>query len=112
MFVFLPIEKETKETIVNSAVQLINWDCNPWSKYFVNLVFLTLDTDITPIIPALEKVLDNSISQSMEDFNFKTITDNFSMLMCEYPLRTPDQFALIVRSLIIQEWSALSLNPN
>lgn len=55
-------------------------------------------------IPTLENVLDNSIIQSVEYFYFKTITDNFSMLMCEYPLQTPDKFTLIIQSLIIQEW--------
>ena len=50
--------------------------------------------------------------ESVGDFNFKTVTDEFSELMYEYPFRLPAKFALIIRSLITQEGLALSLNPN
>ncbi|MFM7192926.1 MAG: AarF/ABC1/UbiB kinase family protein, partial [Microcystaceae cyanobacterium] len=52
------------------------------------------------------------MGQSVRDFNFKTITDEFSELMYEYPFRVPAKFALIIRSLVTQEGSALSLDPN
>ncbi|MGF1537362.1 MAG: AarF/ABC1/UbiB kinase family protein, partial [Elainellaceae cyanobacterium] len=43
---------------------------------------------------------------------FKTITDQFSELMYEYPFRVPAKFALIIRSLVTQEGLALSLNTD
>ena len=101
-----------KETIASAVVQLINSDYQALAKDFVNLGFLTPDTDIQPIIPALEKVLGKAIGESVSDFNFKTITDEFSEIMYEYPFRLPAKFALIIRSLITQEGLALSLNPN
>jgi predicted unusual protein kinase regulating ubiquinone biosynthesis (AarF/ABC1/UbiB family) len=103
---------ETKETIASSVVQLINKDYEALAKDFVTLGFLTPDTDINPIIPALEKVLGNAVNQSVGNFNFKTITDDFSELMFNYPFRVPAQFALIIRSLVTQEGLALSLNPD
>ncbi|MGK7941090.1 MAG: ABC1 kinase family protein [Crocosphaera sp.] len=106
------LEEDTKETIASSVVQLINQDYNALARDFVQLGFLTSDTNIQPIIPALEKVLGNAIGQSVGDFNFKTITDDFSQLMYEYPFRVPAKFALIIRSLITQEGLALSLDPN
>lgn len=106
------LEEETKETIASSVVQLINQDYQGLADDFVKLGFLTSDTDIKPIIPGLEKVLGNAISQSVGNFNFKTITDDFSELMYEYPFRVPAKFALIIRSLITQEGLALSLDPN
>ncbi|WP_041934048.1 ABC1 kinase family protein [Gloeothece verrucosa] len=106
------LEEETKETIASSVVQLINRDYQALAEDFVKLGFLTADTDIRPIIPALERVLGNAIGQSVGDFNFKTITDDFSELMYEYPFRVPAKFALIIRSLITQEGLALSLDPN
>ncbi|CCQ59815.1 ABC1 kinase family protein [Crocosphaera watsonii] len=104
------LEENTKETIASSVVQLINQDYNALARDFVQLGFLTPDTDIDPIIPALERVLGNAIGQSVGDFNFKTITDDFSELMYEYPFRVPAKFALIIRSLITQEGLALSLD--
>jgi predicted unusual protein kinase regulating ubiquinone biosynthesis (AarF/ABC1/UbiB family) len=104
------LEEETKETIASSVVQLINRDYLALASDFVKLGFLTPDTDIQPIIPALEKVLGNAIGQRVADFNFKTITDDFSELMYDYPFRVPAKFALIIRSLITQEGLALSLD--
>ena len=93
-------------------VELINQDYQAVAQDFVNLGFLTPDTDITPIVPALERVLGNAIGQSVGKFNFKTITDDFSELMFDYPFRIPAKFALIIRSLITQEGLALTLDPN
>lgn len=106
------LEEETKETIVSAVIDLINKDYSELAKKFVKLGFLTPETDITPIIPALERVLGDAVGQSVRDFNFKTITDSFSELMFDYPFRVPAKFALIIRSLVTQEGLALTLNPN
>lgn len=106
------LEQYTKETIASCIVYLINQDYAELAKNFVKLGFLTPDTDIRPIIPALESVLGKAIGESVSNFNFKTITDQFSELMYEYPFRVPAKFALIIRSLVTQEGLALTLNPN
>ena len=106
------LEQYTKETIAASIVHLINKDYAELAKNFVKLGFLTPDTDITPIIPALEVVLGEAMGESVRNFNFKTITDQFSELMYDYPFRVPAKFALIIRSLVTQEGLALTLNPN
>ncbi len=105
------LTQHTKETIAGSVVHLINKDYLALTDDFVKLGFLTPDIDISPIIPALERVLGNAIGESVSNFNFKTITDEFSELMFEYPFRIPAQFSLIIRSLVTQEGVALSLNP-
>ncbi len=106
------LTQHTKETIAGSVVHLINKDYLSLTDDFVQLGFLTPDVDISPIIPALERVLGNAIGESVGNFNFKTITDEFSELMFLYPFRIPAQFSLIIRSLVTQEGVALSLNPN
>ncbi|GAB4191841.1 MAG: AarF/ABC1/UbiB kinase family protein [Coleofasciculaceae cyanobacterium] len=106
------LEQYTKETIASSVVYLINKDYAELAENFAKLGFLTPDTDITPIIPALEEVLGEAMGESVRDFNFKTITDQFSELMYDYPFRVPAKFALIIRSLVTQEGLALTLNPN
>jgi predicted unusual protein kinase regulating ubiquinone biosynthesis (AarF/ABC1/UbiB family) len=105
------LTQHTKETIAGSLVHLINKDYLSLTDDFVKLGFLTPDIDISPIIPALERVLDNAIGESVSNFNFKTVTDEFSELMFQYPFRIPAQFSLIIRSLVTQEGVALSLNP-
>ncbi|MFN5515199.1 MAG: ABC1 kinase family protein [Cyanobacteriota bacterium] len=106
------LETVTKETIASSIVQLINKDYQALADDFVKLGFLAPKTNIQPIIPALEKVLGSAMGQSVRDFNFKTITDEFSSLMYDYPFRVPAKFALIIRSLVTQEGLALTLDPN
>ena len=106
------LEESAKETLVDAVVHLINKDYVDLAHDFVKLGFLTPDTDIQPIVPALEAVLGDVLGESVKDFNFKTITDRFSELMYEYPFRLPAKFALIIRSLVTQEGLALTLNPN
>ncbi len=106
------LDESGKESLVDAVVHLINKDYIELAKDFVKLGFLTPDVDILPIVPALESVLGNIIGESVRDFNFKTITDQFSTLMYDYPFRIPAKFALIIRSLVTQEGLALTLNPN
>jgi predicted unusual protein kinase regulating ubiquinone biosynthesis (AarF/ABC1/UbiB family) len=101
-----------KETLVDSVVHLINKDYVDLAADFVKLGFLAPNTDIWPIVPALELVLGDMMGESVADFNFKTITDKFSELMYDYPFRVPAKFALIIRSLVTQEGLALTLNSN
>ena len=106
------LEEETKETIASSIVHLLNQDYHRLAEDFVFLGFLAPNTKIEPILPALEQVLGNAMGESVKNFNFKTITDQFSELMYEYPFRVPAKFALIIRSLITQEGLALTLDPD
>lgn len=106
------LEETTKETLVDALVHLVNKDYTDLAEDFVKLGFLAPKTNIAPIVPALEAVLGNAIGKNVGDINFKTITDEFSELMYEYPFRVPAKFALIIRSLVTQEGIALTLNPN
>jgi predicted unusual protein kinase regulating ubiquinone biosynthesis (AarF/ABC1/UbiB family) len=106
------LDETAKENLVDALVHLVNKDYSDLAVDFVALGFLTPDTDIGLIIPALEAVLGNAIGKNIGEFNFRTITDQFSGLMYEYPFRIPAKFALIIRSLVTQEGIALTLNPN
>ncbi len=106
------LDEITKETLAVSVVHLINKDYYALAQDYIQLGFLTPDVNIIPIVPALERVLGNAMGESVGNFNFKTITDDFSELMYEYPFRVPAKFALIIRSLVTQEGLALSLDPN
>ncbi|HTL89232.1 MAG TPA: AarF/ABC1/UbiB kinase family protein [Leptolyngbya sp.] len=106
------LEEESKETLVDAIVHLINKDYLDLAQDFVKLGFLAPGTDIYPIVPALESVLGDIMGESVSNFNFKTITDRFSELMYDYPFRVPAKFALIIRSLVTQEGLALTLDPN
>jgi hypothetical protein len=54
-------------------------------------------TDITPIVPALEKIWADSLGQSMASFNFRTVTSKFNELVYQYPIRIPERYSLVIR---------------
>jgi predicted unusual protein kinase regulating ubiquinone biosynthesis (AarF/ABC1/UbiB family) len=106
------LDQQAKESLVDAVVHLINKDYEDLANDFISLGFLAPGTNIMPIVPALESVLGNALGESVRDFNFKTITDQFSELMFDYPFRVPAKFALIIRSLVTQEGLALTLDPD
>ena len=59
--------------------------------------FLAPGTDITPIVPALEKIWAEALGQSMAAFNFRTVTSKFNELVYQYPIRIPERYSLVIR---------------
>jgi predicted unusual protein kinase regulating ubiquinone biosynthesis (AarF/ABC1/UbiB family) len=105
------ISDSDRLTLTGAVVHLINRDFASLAKDFVDLGFLNPNTDLTPIVPALEEVLGGALGDNVGSFNFKAITDRFSELMYAYPFRVPARFALIIRAVVSQEGLALRLDP-
>lgn len=74
--------------------------------------FLAPGTDLTPIVPALRDIWSDARSRSMAKFNFRTVTDSFNKLVYQYPIRIPERFSLVIRSLLTQEGICMSLSPD
>ena len=98
--------------LIEAVVHLVNRDFVGLANDYVTLEFLTPDTDLTPIIPALENVFKDALGASVAELNFKSITDQLSEVMYEYPFRVPAYYALIIRSLVTLEGIAISIDPN
>jgi len=98
--------------LIEAVVHLVNRDFAGLAHDYVNLEFLTPDTDLTPIIPALGNVFNDALGASVAELNFKSITDQLSALMYEYPFRVPAYYALIIRSLVTLEGIAINVDPN
>ncbi|WP_341733907.1 AarF/ABC1/UbiB kinase family protein [Microcoleus sp. EPA2] len=97
--------------LLEAVVHLVNRDFEGLAKDYVKLDFLTPDTDLTPIIPALARVFNNALGASVAELNFKSITDELSAVMYEYPFRVPAYYALIIRSLVTLEGIAINVDP-
>ncbi|MCS6959568.1 MAG: AarF/ABC1/UbiB kinase family protein [Pseudanabaenaceae cyanobacterium SKYGB_i_bin29] len=106
------LDLQTKELLVDSVVHLINKDYEKLGEVYVKLGFLRPDTDLRPIVAALEAVFADIMNERVRDFNFKVVTDRFAKVMYDYPFCLPAKFALIIRSVITQEGVALTLNPD
>lgn len=98
--------------LIEAVVHMVNRDFEGLAKDYVKLEFLTPDTDLTPIIPALATVFNYALGASVAELNFKSITDQLSEVMYEYPFRVPAYYALIIRSLVTLEGIAINVDPN
>ncbi|MEC4985180.1 MAG: AarF/ABC1/UbiB kinase family protein [Oscillatoria sp. PMC 1068.18] len=98
--------------LIEAVVHLVNRDFEALAQDYVNLEFLTPDTNLTPIIPALANVFGNALGASVAELNFKSITDQMSAMMYEFPFRVPAYYALIIRSMVTLEGIAIGIDPN
>lgn len=98
--------------LIEAVVHLVNRDFEGLANDYVKLEFLTPDTDLMPIIPALANVFSNALGASVAELNFKSITDQLSQVMYEFPFRVPAYYALIIRSLVTLEGIAINVDPN
>ncbi|MGI2905438.1 ABC1 kinase family protein [Tolypothrix sp. VBCCA 56010] len=98
--------------LIEAIVHVVNRDFEGLAKDYVKLDFLSPETDLTPIIPAFARVFANAEGASVADLNIKSITDDLSALMYEYPFRVPPYYALIIRSLVTLEGIAIYIDPN
>jgi predicted unusual protein kinase regulating ubiquinone biosynthesis (AarF/ABC1/UbiB family) len=100
--------------LVEAIVHLVNRDFDGLGRDFVKLEFLTPDTDLTPIIPAISHVFNSSLGvagTNIADMDFKSVTDQLSGVMYEFPFQVPAYYALILRSLATLEGIAISVDP-
>lgn len=98
--------------LLEAVVHLVNRDYEGLARDYVNLEFLSPDMDLTPIIPAFSRVFNDALGASVAELNFKSITDQLSAIMYEYPFRVPAYYALIIRSLVTLEGIAINVDPN
>jgi predicted unusual protein kinase regulating ubiquinone biosynthesis (AarF/ABC1/UbiB family) len=101
--------------LVEAIVHLVNRDFDGLGRDFVKLEFLTPDTDLRPIIPAISQVFNSSLGAAgtnIADMDFKKVTDQLSGVMYEFPFQVPAYYALILRSLATLEGIAISVDPD
>ncbi|HAJ61783.1 MAG TPA: hypothetical protein DCP31_23160 [Cyanobacteria bacterium UBA8543] len=106
------VKPDQRYGLIEAVVHLVNRDFVGLANDYVHLEFLTPDTDLTPIIPALASVFNDALGATVAEINIKSITDKLSELMYEYPFRVPAFFALIIRSLVTLEGIAINVDPN
>ncbi|MEM1238391.1 MAG: AarF/ABC1/UbiB kinase family protein [Cyanobacteria bacterium P01_H01_bin.26] len=106
------VESYQRYGLIEAIVHMVNRDFEGLANDYVKLEFLTPETNLDPIVPALAKVFNNALGASVAELNLKSITDEFSALMYEYPFRVPAYYALIIRSLVTLDGIAISVDPD
>lgn len=79
MYFFLFFEfQQNKQILIDAVVHAVNEDYAEMANDFTRLGFLASGTDVSPIIPALEAIWQNSVGKGLSDFNFRSVTGTAS----------------------------------
>lgn len=70
--------QQNKQILIDAVVHAVNEDYGEMANDFTRLGFLASGTDVTPIVPALESIWQNSSGKGLSDFNFRSVTGFFS----------------------------------
>jgi predicted unusual protein kinase regulating ubiquinone biosynthesis (AarF/ABC1/UbiB family) len=97
--------------LIEAIVHLVNRDFEGLAQDYVKLEFLSPEVDLTPIVPAFASVFNDALGGTVAQINIKSITDELSALMYEFPFRVPAYYALIIRSLVTLEGIAINIDP-
>lgn len=103
------LSQQNKQILIDAVVHAVNEDYAEMANDFTRLGFLASGTDVAPIIPALESIWQNSAGKGLADFNFRIVTGKFNQLVYNYPIRIPERFSLVIRSLLTQEGICFTL---
>ncbi|XP_058086884.1 protein ACTIVITY OF BC1 COMPLEX KINASE 1, chloroplastic [Magnolia sinica] len=106
------LSQQNKQILIDAVVHAVNEDYVEMANDFTRLGFLASGTDVSPIIPALEAIWQNSVGKGLSDFNFRSVTGKFNQLVYQYPIRIPERFSLVIRSLLTQEGICFTLEPD
>lgn len=71
------IFQQNKQILIDAVVHAVNEDYVEMANDFTRLGFLAPGTDVSPIVPALESIWQNSVGKGLSDFNFRSVTGNF-----------------------------------
>ncbi|KAF2283542.1 hypothetical protein GH714_011923 [Hevea brasiliensis] len=104
--------QQNKQILIDAIVHAVSEAYAEMANDFTRLGFLASGTDVSPIIPALEAIWQNSVGKGLSDFNFRSVTRKFKQLIYNYPIRIPEQFSLVIRSLLTQEGICFTLKPD
>ncbi len=106
------VSRQSRTGLIQAVVHLVNRNFDKLSEDFVKLGFLAESVNLEPIVPAFDKVFTNGLEGGVNKMDFKSVTDDISGIMYQFPFRIPPYYALIIRSLITLEGIALSVDPD
>ncbi|KAL1210446.1 Protein ACTIVITY OF BC1 COMPLEX KINASE 1 [Cardamine amara subsp. amara] len=106
------LSQQNKQILIDAVVHAVNEDYGEMANDFTRLGFLAKGTDVSPIVPALEAIWQNSAGKGLADFNFRSVTGQFNKLVYDFPIRIPERFSLVIRSLLTQEGICFTLKPD
>ncbi|KAF6146490.1 hypothetical protein GIB67_037790, partial [Kingdonia uniflora] len=76
--------EEARLAIIGHVVQMVNRDYEAMARDYYALDFLSVDVDVSPIVPALRNFFDDALTLTVSELNFKTLVDGLSAVLYQY----------------------------
>ena len=106
------ISRSNQETLIDAITHCMNDEYGLLAGDLQELGFLAEDADVGPIARELRDAWGSTLSGSgLSNFSFRRLTAQFNKLLFKYPIRVPERFSLVIRSLLTQEGICLTLDP-
>lgn len=106
------VEPAQRYGIIEAVVHMVNRDFDALANLYVRLGFLPPETNLEPIIEALNSALPDVLGASVGELNFKSVIDKLGSVMYQYPFRLPAYYTAIIRCLGVLEGVAIQVDPN
>lgn len=106
------VEPSQRYGIIEAVVHMVNRDFHALANLYVRLGFLPPETNLEPIIEALNDALPDVLGASVGELNFKSVIDKLGSVMYKYPFRLPAYYTAIIRCLGVLEGVAIQVDPN
>lgn len=105
------VEPAQRYGIIEAVVHMVNRDFNALAELYVRLGFLPPETDLQPIVEALNGALPDVLGASVGELNFKSVIDKLGSVMYRYPFSLPPYYTAIIRCLGVLEGVAIQVDP-
>lgn len=106
------VEPAQRYGIIEAVVHMVNRDFDALAKLYVRLGFLPRETQLDPIIEALNNALPDVLGASVGELNFKSVIDKLGSVMYQYPFNLPPYYTAIIRCLGVLEGVAIQVDPD
>ncbi|KAL5563728.1 hypothetical protein UlMin_033475 [Ulmus minor] len=77
--------EEARFAIIGHFVHLVNRYYEAMACDYYALDFLSLNVNVTPIVPTLRNFFDDTLNYTVSELNFKTLVDGLGAVLYQYP---------------------------
>lgn len=79
--------EKARYAIIGHIVHLVNRDYEAMARDYYALEFLSPDVDVSPVVPALQKLFDDALTATVSELNFRTVVDGLDAVFYQFPFK-------------------------
>mmetsp|Transcript_50029 Transcript_50029/g.98836 ORF Transcript_50029/g.98836 Transcript_50029/m.98836 type:complete len:717 (-) Transcript_50029:202-2352(-) len=106
------VETYQRYAIIEAVVHLVNRDFEALGTLYMRMGFIPPDTELEPIVLALEDALPDVLDASVGDLNLKNVINSLGDVFFQFPFSLPAYYIALIRCLGVLEGLALQVDPN